>query len=169
MGQRRRPRRGDWDRGLPVAHHAVAVEESIPRGSAGVSAPPTGYSGTPLGNSLGLREALIVLTIDAPRNYRSLLSGMPKGVRFVTETEPPIAFAHLFASSAALLAEHLARLKAALAPNGLIWASWPKESSRVATDIPEHTIREAALPMGLVDVKVCAVDVTWSGLKLVIR
>jgi hypothetical protein len=134
-----------------------------------VSASPTGYSGTPLWKKLGLREGLVVLTIDAPRNYRKLLPGLPKGISFVTESEPPIAFAHLFAWSAKSQAEHLARLKADLAPDGVIWVSWPKKTSGVATDITEDTTREVALPMGLVDVKVCAVDATWSGLKLVIR
>ena len=76
---------------------------------------------------------------------------------------------HLFTASAAELADQLRALKADLAPDGVIWVSWPKKASGVATDITEDTIREVALPMGLVDVKVCAVDATWSGLKLVIR
>jgi len=147
------------------------VEEpgGIVKWSAGVSSSPAGYSGTPLWKKLGLREGLVVLTIDVPRNYRKLLPGLPKGISFVTEAEPPVAFAHLFASSVAALAAHLARLKADLAPDGVIWVSWPKKASGVPTDITEDTIREVALPMGLVDVKVCAVDATWSGLKLVIR
>jgi hypothetical protein len=112
---------------------------------------------------------MTVLTLNSPRNYRKLLSGLPKGVSFVTEAESPIPFVHLFTASAAELAERLRALKSELAPNGVIWVSWPKKASGVATDITEDTIREVALPLGLVDVKVCAVDATWSGLKLVIR
>jgi hypothetical protein len=154
-----------------MADHAVAVEASarIIRWSAGVSTSPAGYSGTPLWKKLGLREGLPVLTVNAPRNYRKLLSGLPNGVAIVADAEPPVSFVHLFTSSASELAAHLSSLKGDLAPDGVIWVSWPKKASGVATDITEDTIREVALPMGLVDVKVCAVDATWSGLKLVIR
>jgi hypothetical protein len=134
-----------------------------------VSTLSAGYSGTPLWKKLGLREGLTVLTVNAPRGYRKLLNGLPKGVAFVADAEPPISFVHLFTASASELAVHLSSLKGDLAPDGVIWVSWPKKASGVATDITEDTIREVALPMGLVDVKVCAVDETWSGLKLVIR
>jgi Protein of unknown function (DUF3052) len=149
------------------------MEEPAPAGagewSQGVSTSPAGYSGTPLWKKLGFREVISVLTLNPPRNYRKLLSGLPKGVTFVTEAESPIAFVHLFTSSAAELADQLRALKADLAPDGVIWVSWPKKASGVTTDITEDTIRAVALPMGLVDVKVCAVDEIWSGLKLVIR
>jgi hypothetical protein len=118
---------------------------------------------------LGLREGLAVLAIDVPPNYRKLLSGMPRGVAIVTEAEPPIPFVHFFATTAGVLAERLKSLKTDLALDGVIWVSWPKKASGVATDITEDTIRDVALPMSLVDVKVCAVDATWSGLKLVVR
>jgi hypothetical protein len=134
-----------------------------------VSAAPAGYSGTPLWKKLGIREGMTVLTIRAPSNYRKLLPGLPKGVAFVTEADPSIEFVHLFVTSASDLASRLAELKPALAPDGAIWVSWPKKTSGVKTDVTENTIRDVALPMGLVDVKVCAVDATWSGLKLVIR
>jgi hypothetical protein len=134
-----------------------------------VSPSPAGYSGTPLWKKLGLREGLTVVIINAPRGYRKLLSGLPKGVAFVADGEPPISFVHLFTSSASELAARLSSLKRDLAPDGVIWVSWPKKASGVATDITEDAIREVALPMGLVDIKVCAVDATWSGLKLVIR
>lgn len=134
-----------------------------------MSQSPAGYSGTPLWKKLGLRAGLTVLTINAPRNYRKLLSGLPKGITFVTDAEPSIPFVHLFTSSALELAVCLSTLKRGLAPDGVIWVSWPKKTSGVATDITEDTIRDVALPLGLVDVKVCAVDETWSGLKLVVR
>ena len=134
-----------------------------------MSASPAGYSGTPLWKKLGIREGMLVLAINPPRNYRKLLTGMPKGVRFVDEAEPPLEFVHLFVMTSSELAENLKRLRNDLAPAGVIWVSWPKKASGVATDITEDTIREIALPMGLVDIKVCAVDATWSGLKLVIR
>ena len=134
-----------------------------------MNASPAGYSGTPLWKKLGIREGTTVLTANAPRNYRKLLPGLPKGVTFVTEAEPPVEFIHLFLDSARELTATLPRLLTVLAPDGTLWVSWPKKSSGVPTDMTEDTIRDAALPLGLVDVKVCAVDATWSGLKLVIR
>ena len=82
---------------------------------------------------------------------------------------PPIVIAYVFTKSRSELEEYLALLRSVRAPAGILWVSWPKKSSKVATNITENTIREVALPLGLVDVKVCAVDATWSGLKLVIR
>jgi hypothetical protein len=130
---------------------------------------PAGYSGTPLWKKLGIREGGTVLTVNAPAGYRELLPGLPTGVAFVTEPEPPLAFVHLFVTSAADLTARLPAFAADLAPDGVIWVSWPKKASGVATDVTEGAIRDAALPLGLVDVKVCAVDATWSGLRLVIR
>ena len=134
-----------------------------------MSTAPAGYSGTPLWKKLGIREGSTVLTLNSPSHYRKLLSGLPKRVAFVAEADPPLEFVHLFVTSASELALRLAELKPELAPDGAIWVSWPKKSSGVKTDVTEDTIRKVALPMGLVDVKVCAVDATWSGLKLVIR
>lgn len=134
-----------------------------------MNASPAGYSGTPLWKKLGLREDTTVLTVHAPRCYRKLLAGLPRGVTFVTEANPPVEFVHLFVDVARDFAATLPMLLTVLAPDGTLWVSWPKKSSGVATDITEDTIREVALPLGLVDVKVCAVDKTWSGLKLVIR
>ena len=130
---------------------------------------PAGYSGTPLWKKLGIRADRTVLTVSAPANYRDLLAGLPRGVEFVTEVDPPVEFVHLFVTTLAELNKQLPRLKTALAPDGVIWVSWPKKASKVKTDVTEDAIRDAALPLGLVDVKVCAVDATWSGLKLVIR
>jgi hypothetical protein len=134
-----------------------------------VSALPAGYSGTPLWKKLGIRAGGTILTVNAPVGYRKLLPGLPKGVVFVTEADPPLDFVHLFVDSAADLAARLAELRPDLAQDGVIWVSWPKKASGVKTDVTEDAIRAAALPLGLVDVKVCAVDATWSGLKLVIR
>ena len=130
---------------------------------------PAGYSGTPLWKKLGIRDGTAVLTVNAPANYRKLLPGVPANVTFATEAEPPVAFVHLFVTSKAELATRLPKLLKALAPDGVIWVSWPKKAAKVQTDVTEDAIREVALPLGLVDVKVCAVDATWSGLKLVIR
>lgn len=127
-----------------------------------------GYSGTPLWKKLGIKSGMTVVTINAPSGYDELLSGLPNGVAFRTEVEEPIAFVHLFVDSIASLQSHLPQLKNILAPDGVIWVSWPKKSSGVKTDMSEDVIRKEALPMGLVDIKVCAVNATWSGLKLVI-
>jgi hypothetical protein len=128
-----------------------------------------GYSGTPLWKKLGIKPDSTVLTINAPTGYRSLLPGIPKGVHFAKAADPPLAFVHLFVTTLADLGAQLPALKSTLAPDGVIWVSWPKKASGVKTDVTEDGIRDAALPLGLVDVKVCAVDATWSGLKLVIR
>jgi hypothetical protein len=128
-----------------------------------------GYSGTPLWKKLGIREGGTVLTVNAPADYRKLFPELPKGVAFATEVNPPLEFVHLFVESTADLAAQLPALKAELAPDGVIWVSWPKKASGVKTDVTEDAVRAAALPLGLVDVKVCAVDAVWSGLKLVIR
>jgi hypothetical protein len=129
----------------------------------------TGYSGTPLQKKLGIREGSEVFAIDAPRNYSTLLGALPPGARIVTRVSSSPDFVHLFAKSLASLGTHLRRLRGTLVPGGVVWVSWPKKASGVTTDITEDRIREVALPMGFVDVKVCAVDETWSGLKLVIR
>jgi hypothetical protein len=132
-------------------------------------APSAGYSGTPLWKKLGIRAGATVLALNAPANYRKLLPGVPANVAFTDEADPPVAFVHFFVTTKADLASRLPKLAAALAPDGVIWVSWPKKAAKVPTDITEDVIRAAALPLGLVDVKVCAVDATWSGLKLVIR
>lgn len=130
---------------------------------------PAGYSGTPLWKKLGIRAGTAVVALGAPREYADLVPDLPPGVTVTTEPDPPVGFAHLFVTAKAELVARLPELLAALAPNGTVWVSWPKKASRVPTDVTEDTVREVALPMGLVDVKVCAVDATWSALKLVIR
>jgi Protein of unknown function (DUF3052) len=128
-----------------------------------------GYSGTPLAKKLGLRPPLQVLLADAPREYAAWLGELPAGVTFTKRAPKVVAAAHVFVTRRADLARHLVTLRGSLAPAGWVWVSWPKKASKVRTDVTEDTIRELALPMGFVDVKVCAVSEVWSGLKLVIR
>ena len=128
-----------------------------------------GYSGTPLAQKLGIKPAQKLATIGAPTGYRKLLAPLPKGVCFTTEVAAEALFVHFFATKRQTLEKELKRLRRLLADTGVLWVSWPKKSSGVATDITEDVIREVCLPLGFVDVKVCALDETWSGLKLMIR
>ncbi|MEN3367865.1 MAG: hypothetical protein V7609_8 [Verrucomicrobiota bacterium] len=128
-----------------------------------------GYSGTPLAQKLGIKPEYKVATIGAPPKYRKLLAPLAKGVVFTTEVTAAAPFVHLFVTKRRTLEKELKRLRQLLADAGVLWVSWPKKSSGVATDITEDVIREVCLPLGFVDVKVCAVDETWSGLKLMIR
>jgi hypothetical protein len=132
-----------------------------------------GYSGTPLLKKLGLNPGQVVRFIGAPAGYLKMLGPLPEGVR-VRNAEREMRserldFAQVFSKERTELEKLLPRLRKQIAPAGMIWVSWPKKSSGVATTVNEHVIRELALPMGLVDVKVCAVDEVWSGLKLVVR
>lgn len=129
----------------------------------------TGYSGTPLSKKLGLKPPLTLAAIDAPREYRTWLGVLPDGVRIVSKAGKPLEAAHLFVTSRAVLKKNLTAFRKQLEQAGFVWVSWPKRSSNVGTDITEDAIREIALPMGFVDIKVCAVSEVWSGLKLVIR
>ena len=131
--------------------------------------PSAGYSGTPLARKLGIKPGTVVCAINAPNNYRDLLAPLPADVTFMNDVAPGANFVHLFALARADLLAALERIRPMLGADGMIWVSWPKKASKVPTDITEDTIRAVALPMGLVDIKVCAVDATWSGLKLVIR
>ncbi len=128
-----------------------------------------GYSGTPLVKKLGLKPPMEYLVPDPPDGFVEWLEDLPAGVVLVTSADPPVQAAHLFVTSRDAMEEQLTALRPQLEQAGFIWVSWPKKSSRVPTDITEDTIREVALPMGYVDVKVCAVSDIWSGLKLVIR
>lgn len=128
-----------------------------------------GYSGTPLARKLGVTNETTIIAIGAPKNYDALLAPLPAGARVAVRSGETPRFVHLFTTARAELVARLRRLRDTLAADGVIWVSWPKKASRMETDITEDTIRSVALPLGLVDVKVCAVDDTWSGLKLVIR
>jgi hypothetical protein len=128
-----------------------------------------GYSGTPLAQKLGIKAGQNVVMIGAPTGYQKLLSPLPEKVSFSTEIKNDATFVHLFVSDRKTMERELKRLRKLIADNGILWVSWPKKSSGVKTDITEDVIREVCLPLGFVDIKVCAVDETWSGLKLMIR
>jgi hypothetical protein len=128
-----------------------------------------GYSGTPLAKKLGIKEGMVVAALDAPKNYRDLLAPLPAGVKFVTKSGAAGALVHLFVTEKSRLGKALVSLRKTLDDEAALWISWPKKASKMPTDISEDTIRELALPLGFVDIKVCAVDETWSGLKLVVR
>ncbi|HEX7516507.1 MAG TPA: DUF3052 domain-containing protein [Chthoniobacterales bacterium] len=128
-----------------------------------------GYSGTPLAQKLGIKAGRKVVTIGAPAGYGKLLSPLPEEVSFTTKIEPGATFIHLFVSERKTLEKELKRLRKLIADTGILWVSWPKKSSGVVTDVTEDVIREVASPLRFVDVKVCAVDKTWSGLKLMVR
>ena len=127
-----------------------------------------GYSGTPLARKLSLKPGLRAWFDGMPASVREEIGDV--GVAELASLEAPIEAAHIFVTSRADMEAKLASLRPLLAPSGFIWVSWPKKAAKVATDITEDGIRDAVLPhTDLVDVKVCAVDAIWSGLKLMIR
>jgi len=128
-----------------------------------------GYSGTPLPQKLGIKPGLTVVTINGPINYRRLLGAIPERVTFSDRLKPDSSFVHIFIKERSELGKRLSGLRERIAGTGTIWVSWPKRSSGVPTDVTEDVVRAVALPLGFVDVKVCAIDQTWSGLKLMIR
>ena len=130
---------------------------------------PAGYSGTPLAKKLSLKDGQRVWWEGVPDSVRSEIAEAGLALDLLSTPEPPIDAAHMFVTSRTQLAQALRRLLPLLPPSGFIWVSWPKKAAKVPTDITEDVIREVALPLGLVDVKVCAVDAVWSGLKLMIR
>jgi hypothetical protein len=128
-----------------------------------------GYSGTPLYKKLGIKPGTRVHVMNGPENYLALLEPLPEDVEFVPQLRGKVNLIHLFTMSAEELAARLKTCRQRIVDNGVIWVSWPKKAAKVETDVTEDVVRDKALPLGLVDVKVCAVDDTWSGLKLVIR
>ena len=129
----------------------------------------SGYSGTPLAKKLGIKEGSQVLTLNAPSNYLDLLAPLPPNVIITEKASKNLDLIHLFTNSRDELFRGLAKYKNLIRQDGAIWVSWYKKAAKLPTEITEDTVREACLPLGLVDVKVCAVDEKWSGLKLVIR
>jgi hypothetical protein len=127
-----------------------------------------GYSGTPLAKKLGLKQGAPLWAPGLPGSVKAELDGQVRP-RYLARPAKGLAAAHIFHTSAAKLGAELKRLRTTLAPDGQVWVSWPKKAAKVETDITEDVIRALALPLGYVDVKVCAVDETWSGLKLVVR
>jgi hypothetical protein len=128
-----------------------------------------GYSGTPLAVKLGIKAGTTLRAIHAPDGYRELLAPLPDGARIVTGARARADLVHHFATRRAELAKALRSYRDQLDAATPVWVSWPKKSAKVPTDVTEDTIREVALPLGYVDIKVCAVSDTWSGLKLVVR
>jgi hypothetical protein len=128
-----------------------------------------GYSGTPLVRKLGFRPGMRAHFVAAPDNFGALLGELPDGVRVLERPAAPLDLVMLFVVSRAQLERRLPGLHAKLRQDGMVWVAWPKRAARVVTDMSEDVVRDVALPRGLVDVKVCAIDETWSGLKLVIR
>jgi hypothetical protein len=128
-----------------------------------------GYSGTPLTKKLGLVAGSRVLVVAAPADYTALLAPLPERVEFKSHASDAVDIAHVFVVRKADLRRHLARLRTQLRADAAVWVSWPKKASGVTSEVTEDTVREVALPLGFVDVKVCAVSDVWSGLKLVVR
>jgi hypothetical protein len=127
-----------------------------------------GYSGTSLARKLGYTDGMPVFVASMPPSVREEIERQAAPA-FTDALDAGVFAAHLFVSEQADLDAHLTRLRHTIAPDGMVWVSWPKQSAKVPTDLTENVVRESALPLGFVDVKVCAVDQVWSGLKLVIR
>lgn len=138
---------------------------------ATVAKATAGYSGTPLAKKLGLQAGQKVLLVgEVPEQYREqALRPRPEGVIFASRLSSDVALVQLFTAERTELAKKLAQYRQTLGPEAVVWVSWPKKASKRPTDITEDGVREVALPLGFVDVKVCAVDEVWSGLKLVVR
>lgn len=130
---------------------------------------PVGYSGTPLPKKLGIGPSSQVAVLGKPHEYESLLGELPAGVKLGAKTNKSTSHVHAFVTERRDLESCLRRLRFVLADTVPIWISWPKKASKVSTTVTEDVIREVALPLGFVDVKVCAVSEIWSGLKLVVR
>jgi hypothetical protein len=134
-----------------------------------VSAMSAGYSGTPLVQKLGFKPGMKAAILGAPEGFDDMLGALPEGVAVSTRLGGSKDMVILFVTERAVLARRLDALRAAIAPDGMVWVAWPKKAAKMETDITEDVVREVVLPTGLVDVKVCAIDATWSGLKIVIR
>lgn len=129
----------------------------------------TGYSGTPLSQKLGIKPGGTLIVINPPENYARLLAPLPEGAKLSNRLTQDCLFVHLFTRKRADLERYLARLRSKISDLGVVWISWPKKAAKIETDVTEDVIRAVALPLGFVDTKVCAVDETWSGLKLMVR
>jgi hypothetical protein len=128
-----------------------------------------GYSGKPLAAKLGIKADSEIYLAGAPEDYLQLIAPLPDGAEVSSRLSKKTSLVHLFTSRKSELARALQSYRTKLDPNAVVWISWPKKSSKVPTDITEETVREVALPLGFVDIKVCAVTEVWSGLKLVVR
>lgn len=130
---------------------------------------PVGYSGTPLPKKLGLKESTRLVVLNEPDEYAALLGALPPGLERQRALSKTTNLVHLFVTKRQDLVRSLAALRSTLDAEAAIWVSWPKKSSGVPSEISEDSIREVALPLGFVDIKVCAVSEVWSGLKLTVR
>lgn len=128
-----------------------------------------GYSGTPLARKIGVTEGMSVCVRFAPDEYQALLQPLPPGVVFEADLTPNTGLIHVFVTDRDVLLEELTALRKTMPPSTPLWVSWPKKSSKRASTVTEDVVRAVALPLGLVDIKVCAVSDIWSGLKLVVR
>jgi Protein of unknown function (DUF3052) len=128
-----------------------------------------GYSGTPLAQKLSLKDGLRTWWSGMPASVRQEIEAAGLALVHLPTPEAPIDAAHVFVTGRAELDDAIETLRPRLAPTGFLWISWPKRSAALASEVTEDEVRRAALPTGLVDIKVCAIDETWSGLKLVIR
>lgn len=145
------------------------LAKRVPVVSGGGKAAPAGYSGTPLWKKLGVKDGQLTWRLRMPESVAAEIAQCTAEPKFLKRPEPGLDMAHLFVTKKLELGRELERLRDLLAQDGMVWVSWPKKTARVETDITEDGIREVCLPLGFVDVKVCAVDAVWSGLKLVIR
>jgi len=127
-----------------------------------------GYAGKSLVQKLGIQPGFCILTAGAPAPYGDIVGKLPARVTVVTRLSTAPDMVHVFATEAAMLGRELRRYREAIEPDGMVWVSWPKKSSGVSTDLTDQVVRETALALGLVDIKVCAIDAIWSGLKFVI-
>jgi hypothetical protein len=128
-----------------------------------------GYSGTPLIQKLGIKSGMTIVVMNTPPHYHRLVGKLPVGTKVAPRMIRPTDFVHFFTTDRKQLEMFLKNARAHLADTGTVWVSWPKKSAGIKTSVTEDVIRAAALPLGFVDTKVCAVDETWSGLKLMIR
>src|SRR4051794_39464684 len=133
------------------------------------SSPGTPYTSTPLPRKLGIAPGARVAFLDAPRTFADALGELPDGVEVTRRLGGAKDLVVVFVTRRVQLERRLGALRRAIAPDGMVWVAWPKRASGVPTDMTEDVVRDVALPTGLVDTKVCAIDETWSGLKLVIR
>jgi hypothetical protein len=134
-----------------------------------VSAMSAGYSGTPLVQKLGFKSGMKAAILGAPDGFDDTLGALPDGVTVARRLGQGKDMVILFVTERAVLSKRLDALRAAIAPDGMVWVAWPKKAAKMQTDVTEDVVRAVVLPTGLVDVKVCAIDETWSGLKIVIR
>lgn len=128
-----------------------------------------GYSETSLAKKLGIKEGFRVALVGEPQGFRRELAGLPDGVRFVTSVQASLDVIVYFVKSQLELTQNFTPLASRLAPAGMLWIAWPKKASGMISDLSDNSVREIGLAAGLVDVKVCAVNEIWSGLKFVIR